>query len=170
MPSRYNHSRLSFRQVPDLLRAIFVAELLTPSRCMWLVSPQISDIPVLDNTTNSFKWLEPSWRRSPILLSQILTTLTLRGTIVHVATPPYKHNCSFIEALLVKADGFNCHVHSTEKLYSKGILGDRYYLGGSMNFTYKGITVNEEGLTYDTSPQVIANQQLIFASRWKRVV
>ncbi len=166
MPSRYIHSRLSSRQVPNLLQAIFVAELLTPSKCIWLVSPWISDIQVIDNTSNSFMCLEPSWSRSRILLSQILTTLTQRGTIVHVATRPDKHNRSFIEALLIKTDGVNCQVHSTEELHSKGILGDGYYLAGSMNFTYNGITVNEEALTYDTSPQVIAEQQLIFGSRW----
>ncbi len=32
--------------------------------------------------------------------------------------------------------------------YTKGILGDCYYLAGSMNFTYNGIIVNEEALTY----------------------
>jgi hypothetical protein len=35
-----------------------------------------------------------------------------------------------------------------------------------MNFTYNGITVNEEALTYETSPEVIAEQQLIFTNRW----
>jgi hypothetical protein len=115
MSSRYIHSRLSSRQVPDLLQAIFVAELLTPSKCIWLVSPWISDIQVVDNTSNSFICLEPSRSRSRILLSQILSTLTQRGTIIHIATRPDKHNHSFIEALRVKTDGVNCHVHSTEE-------------------------------------------------------
>jgi phosphatidylserine/phosphatidylglycerophosphate/cardiolipin synthase-like enzyme len=56
--------------------------------------------------------------------------------------------------------------HIAEELHTKGILGDGYYLAGSMNFTYNGITVNEEALTYETSPEVIAEQQLIFINRW----
>ncbi|GAA6620053.1 hypothetical protein NUACC26_058690 [Scytonema sp. NUACC26] len=44
----------------------------------------------------------------------------------------------------------------TEELHAKGILGDGYYLAGSMNFTYNGTTVNEEALTFETSTEVIA--------------
>ncbi|MBN3959439.1 phospholipase D-like domain-containing protein DpdK [Nostoc sp. NMS8] len=80
MPSRYIHSRLSSRQIPDLLQTIFVAELIIPSQCVWLVSPWISDIPVIDNTANTFLCLEPSWSRSRIRLSQVLATLAERGT------------------------------------------------------------------------------------------
>ena len=35
--------------MPDLLQMLFLSELLAPSRCLWLVSPWISDIPVIDN-------------------------------------------------------------------------------------------------------------------------
>ncbi|MEH2096321.1 MULTISPECIES: hypothetical protein [unclassified Nostoc] len=56
--------------------------------------------------------------------------------------------------------------HITEELHAKGILGDGYYLAGSMNFTYNGITINEKVVTYETSPEAIAEQQLIFTNRW----
>ncbi|MEH2197457.1 phospholipase D-like domain-containing protein [Nostoc sp.] len=56
--------------------------------------------------------------------------------------------------------------HITEELHAKSILGDGYYLAGSMNFTYNGITINEEVVTYETSPEAIAEQQLIFTNRW----
>ncbi len=48
---------------------------MTPSRCLWLVSPCISDIPVIDNNANTFLCLEPSWTRTRIRLSQLLATL-----------------------------------------------------------------------------------------------
>lgn len=35
-----------------------------------------------------------------------------------------------------------------------------------MNFTDNGITLNEEALTYETSPEVIVEQQVIFTNRW----
>ena len=47
---RYIYSRFGSRHVADLLQAIFAAEILRPSARMWIVSPWISDIPVLDNT------------------------------------------------------------------------------------------------------------------------
>ncbi len=54
---RFIHSRLSTRHIPDLLQAIFVAELISPSRDIWIISPWISDIPVIDNQTNRFQHL-----------------------------------------------------------------------------------------------------------------
>jgi phosphatidylserine/phosphatidylglycerophosphate/cardiolipin synthase-like enzyme len=43
--------------------------------------------------------------------------------------------------------------HIAEELHTKGILGDGYYLAGSMNFTYNGITVNEEALNLRDIPR-----------------
>ncbi|GAA6623066.1 phospholipase D-like domain-containing protein DpdK [Scytonema sp. NUACC26] len=166
MPSRHIHSRLTSRQVPDLLQAIFVAELMNPSYCLWLVSPWISDIPIIDNTANTFLCLEPAWSRSRVRLSEVLANLAEQETTVRIATRPDIHNRSFIETLQTKTEGMNCHIHITEELHAKGILGDGYYLAGSMNFTYNGITVNEEAITYETSPEVIAEQQVFFTHRW----
>lgn len=50
-------ARRQFRQsaadsrnsVRELLQIIFTAELLSSSRCLWIVSPWLRDIPVLDN-------------------------------------------------------------------------------------------------------------------------
>jgi len=155
--------------VPDLLQAIFVAELVAPSHCLWLVSPWISDIPVIDNSANTFLCLEPSWSHDRVRLSQVLATLAEQGTTVHIATRPDSHNRSFIEGFKARISEMDVAVqlHVQEELHAKGILGDSYYLAGSMNFTYNGITVNEEALYYETTPGVIAEQQMIFKSRWE---
>ncbi|GAA6620050.1 hypothetical protein NUACC26_058660 [Scytonema sp. NUACC26] len=172
MPSRYIHSRLSSRQIPDLLQTIFTAELLNPSQCIWLVSPWISDLPIIDNTANTFLCLQPSWSRSHIRLSQILTTLAERGTTVHIATRSDTHNNTFKEKVKARIDHqeFPIRFHMTEELHAKGILGDGYYLAGSMNFTYNGTIVNEEALTYETSTEVIAQERLVFTQRWGGVI
>jgi len=164
--TRYIHSRLTSRQVPDLLQTILVAELISPSQNLWLVSPWISDIPVIDNTANTFQALEPSWYRSKIRLSQVLASLTQQGTMVYVATRPDSHNNSFLETLKTKADPDYLSIHKAEELHSKGILSDSFYLAGSMNFTFNGITVNQETLSYETDPTAIAEQKLNFRARW----
>src|SRR5205085_9641044 len=82
--SRIIHTRASARQVPDLLQAVFTAELLCPSPCLWLVSPWVSDIPVLDNRTNGFLPFEPRWARTQVSLSQALGKLLELGTTIHV--------------------------------------------------------------------------------------
>lgn len=163
--ARYINSRLSSRQVPDLLQAIFTAELLAPSSCLWIVSPWISDIPIIDNSANTFICIDPSWNRGPIRFSQILNKLADVGTTVHLATRPLAHNDTFIRKLDSWATN-NIRLHVVEELHEKGIVGDFFYLGGSMNFTHNGITINEEAVIYETNPDVVVERQVIFRNRW----
>jgi phosphatidylserine/phosphatidylglycerophosphate/cardiolipin synthase-like enzyme len=165
---RIIHTRASARQVPDLLQAIFVAELVSPSRCLWLVSPWISDIPVIDNRTNAFLALDPLWTRLQISLSQILTRLLELGTMVHVATRPDTRNRSFLDRIRRAADpeGLPLRIHEREELHEKGILGDGFYLSGSMNLTFSGISLNEEAVHYTIEPATVAENRVIFLSRW----
>jgi hypothetical protein len=152
--------------VPDLLQALFVAELLQPSRCLWLVSPWISDIPVLDNRAGGFSSLEPGWPRAGVRLSQVLHRLLRQGTAVVIASRPLEHNRALRERLQGEAAGLPLALPQAEELHAKGILGDGYFLSGSMNFTSNGITLNEEVLTYITDPAEVARQHVLFQDRW----
>jgi hypothetical protein len=163
---RYINSRISARQVPDLLQAIFTAELIAPSSCLWIVSPWISDIPIIDNSANAFICIEPSWSRRSIRLAQILSKLADVGTTVHIATRPLPHNDIFIRRLATSPTTNNIQIHLVEELHEKGIVGDSFYLGGSMNFTHNGITINEEAIIYETTPEVVVERQVIFKNRW----
>ena len=165
-PSRYINSRVSTQQVPDLLQAIFAAELIRPSRCLWVVSPWISDIQVIDNGVNEYATVQPDWIRGPVRFSQVLTSLAEVGTTVHVATRPLPHNERFIRALEEGMSSGKIRPHLEEELHEKGIVGDNFYLGGSMNFTHNGITINEEAVIYETSPPVVAERQVAFRHRW----
>ena len=167
-PTRYIHTKATARQVPDLLQNIFVAELLCPSSCLWLVSPWVSDIPVIDNRTNGFLAFDPRWARSQITLSQVLAKLLELGTTIHVATRPDDHNNAFLDRLrrLAEPDGLSYHVHSADELHEKGILADGFYLGGSINFTFNGISLNEEAVHFNVDPAVIAENRVRFSARW----
>jgi phosphatidylserine/phosphatidylglycerophosphate/cardiolipin synthase-like enzyme len=162
------YSRASARQVPDLLQTVFVAELLRPSRCLWLVSPWVSDIPVLDNRANGFLALEPLWVRAPIRLSRVLVQLLRQGTTVHVATRPADHNRGFLQRLeeQARAGDLPLFLHQAENLHAKGILGDGFLLAGSMNFTYSGISLNEEAVTFTTDPNEVARTRVELTQRW----
>jgi hypothetical protein len=166
--SRIIHTRASVRQVPDLLQAIFTAELLCPSPCIWLVSPWVSDIPVLDNRTNGFLPFEPGWARAHVTLSQVLGKFLEFGTTVHVATRPDDHNSTFLDRMkrLAEPEGLPLRLHSAQELHEKGILSDGFYLSGSMNFTFSGISLNEEAVHYSIDPALIAENKILFATRW----
>jgi hypothetical protein len=64
------------------------------------------------------------------------------------------------------ANAKNVRIHLAEELHEKGIVGDTFYLGGSMNITYNGITINEEAVVYETSAEVVAGRRIIFKDRW----
>lgn len=166
--TRYIHSKASARQVPDLLQNVFVAELLCPSSCLWLVSPWVSDIPVIDNRTNGFLAFEPRWVRSQITLSQVLAKLLEFGTTIHIATRPDIHNMAFLDRMrrLAEPERLSLYVHRAEELHEKGILTDGFYLSGSMNFTFNGISLNEELVHFNIDPAIISENRVRFSARW----
>lgn len=167
-PPRVIHTWASARQVPDLIQTIFAGEFLSPSRCLWLVSPWVSDIPILDNRANGFLSVEQQWLRTQVTLSQVLTKLLQLGTTIHVATRPDDHNQAFLDRMERAAvpDGLPLRLHSVAELHEKGILGDGFYLSGSMNFTFSGISLNEEAVHYMVDAATVAENRVNFMARW----
>ncbi len=164
---RYIHTRASSRQVPDLLQAIFASELVSKSRCIWVISPWITDIPVIDNRANQFLSMEPLWAGRHVRLSEVIHKLLSLGTTVQIATRPIEHNKNFIDIIkIARKEGLPAQIHIASELHEKGILGDYYYLSGSMNFTYNGISLNEESVHYDTNKNIVAENRVVLANRW----
>ena len=59
----------------ELLVNLFIAELIDPSPKVWFVSPWISDLTIIDNSSGSFNSLNPDWNGKKVLLTTILTIL-----------------------------------------------------------------------------------------------
>lgn len=158
----------------ELLQAIFAAELLAPSRCLWIVSPWISNIQVIDNEARTFQPPDTTWGRGLIRLADILRELARRGTSVVIATRPDEQNEAFLEELKRVLRDVGCDerlvVHRAAQLHEKGVAGDDFYLGGSMNLTWNGIEVLEESLHYTTEPESVAIVRLQYRQRWGGVV
>lgn len=165
---RHIHTRFGSRQVAELLQTIFAAELVAPSLYLWIVSPWISDVPILDNSTNSFSTLVGDWPRGRIRLSAVLGHLLRRGTMVLVAARPIEHNRDFFTQLRLQAGdiGDRLRIVETETLHEKGILGDGFYLSGSMNITHSGLTFNDEVLHFFTDPETVAVNRQLYTQWW----
>lgn len=157
------------RQLRDLLQSILGAELLRPSKRLWLVSPWVSDIPVLDNGTGGYQTLVLRWERASIRLSQVLIHLAERRTQVCIATRDDQNNVAFRAAMseAEKRLPGRIQFRISNVLHEKGLLGDGYYLKGSFNFTHYGITINEEIATYSTDSETVAEAQVAFGTRWE---
>jgi len=70
----------------ELLQTLFVAELLQPGEEIWIVSPWISNVVLIDNRSGSFDFLNPEWGRREIRLTDVLITLMNYNCHVHVVT------------------------------------------------------------------------------------
>ena len=154
----------------ELLQTIFVAELIAPSRCLWVVSPWLRDIPVLDNTTGAFQALSHDFPRSEIRLTRLLIELLERGTHIVIATRPEAGNRQVIDTLrnLVgdRQDTLRLDIHERSNLHAKGIAGDRYCLGGSMNITFNALENLTELLVLHSDPQQVETMRLTFLEEY----
>jgi phosphatidylserine/phosphatidylglycerophosphate/cardiolipin synthase-like enzyme len=152
--------------IQELLQSMFVAEVLRPSEEIWVVSPWISNVVLIDNRTGNFDALNPEWGRREIRLAEVLATLMARGTVVHVVTRSDASNDAFRTRM-----GELAHEHGLEELLSvlihnqlhtKGILLGGCLLMGSMNLTYNGMVINDEWVEFSIDPQELARTRLEF--------
>lgn len=152
--------------VRELLQIMCLAELMAPSREVWLVSPWISDFVLLDNRSGRFDAINPQWQRREIRLVDLALQLMTNGTQVIVVTRPDSHNQTFMSRLSDRAQEAGLddrlQVFSREGLHTKGILTEGGLLLGSMNLTYSGLVLNEESVYYETSLEAIAKARIEF--------
>ncbi len=162
----FKSSITSQNVIKELLQMYFLSELLNPSEEIWLVSPWVSDIVLLDNRSGRFDAINPDWRGREIRLSDLTVNLLSRGSRLIIVTRSDVHNRKFLTKLKTFAresavdDGLKVVVN--DNLHTKGILGDNSVLLGSMNITYNGMEINDEYLEYDTDRSNIASARLAF--------
>lgn len=155
----------SASEVLDLLGALFSAELITPSSCVWLVSPWISDVDILDNSTGTYASLTRFGRRR-IRLAELLVALAADGAHIVIATTSDSHNDNFRRRLTLLSrdaridDRVNVVVDPTGRLHTKALTGDDYALAGSMNITYNGIHLREEYVELRTESDFVAQARM----------
>jgi len=155
----------SGREAVELLSSLFAMEVLSPSRCIWVISPWVSDIPLLDNRFGGFPTLDEVGQRV-LTLSEVLVALADRGSYVVVATRPDSSNQRFVSQLTLLATSAGLMdrmtitvVERDQRLHDKSLAGDNYVVAGSMNFTTSGTLLNEEQVQLHTDPAYVAQTQ-----------
>jgi phosphatidylserine/phosphatidylglycerophosphate/cardiolipin synthase-like enzyme len=157
-------------EVRRLLAALFVSELLEPSGEVWLVSPWIRDIAVLNNQPGDFTAIQPSWGQRDIRLVDCLSTVLARGSSVHVKTSEDPASRNLLTTLERQARDLDAtdrlRTRTSTLLHTKGLLTSRCLIRGSMNFTVRGVELNEEAITYDLDQGAIAEMRIAFHDQW----
>ena len=165
----FKSKSVSANEVQDLLQSFFVAELLYPSSKLWLVSPWISDIPIIDNQASKFNGIGINYS-AKIKLVEVLILLMQSNVKVNVVVCYDPHNESFLNSLIHKVrekDLCNLlHIGKLGILHSKGILCEHQYYNGSMNITYNGVYKKDETVTITVSKDEIAQASIHFNNEY----
>ena len=149
----------------SLLAALMATELLQPSKCLWLISPWISDLILLDNSAGTYDALR-RWGTRPVRLAEILATLLSSSAAVVIATTPDPNNRRFVDRLLSLAkdarhdDRLSVFEDESDMLHAKSIVADDFALVGSMNLTYTGVHLREEYLELKIDPEFVAEARI----------
>ncbi|MET3142809.1 UNVERIFIED_ORG: hypothetical protein ABIB13_002527 [Arthrobacter sp. UYEF2] len=156
------------RLVNDLLQTLLVTELLDPSSELLVLSPWISDIVVIDNSAGQFKSILPGIPARPIRFTEVLTELARRGTLVRIIIRNDDKNTTVRTRInSLPASGSRPEILIRDNLHDKGLLSDRFHVYGSMNFTFYGQAVNEEGVTVTSDADAIARARLDYQRRYQ---
>lgn len=147
-----------------LISSLFAAEIISPSEELWVVSPWISDISILDNSAGEFSAIVPSWDYSKISLSKVISYLSEQGTAVYIITRNDEWSQSFLRAVGGKA---NVCSREDKFIHEKGVLARHdFYLEGSFNFTFSGVTLNKEKANLHTDLTTVSENRIHYYDWW----
>jgi phosphatidylserine/phosphatidylglycerophosphate/cardiolipin synthase-like enzyme len=154
--------------IRELLQTMFVGEMLLAGEKIWIVSPWVSNVVLIDNRSGNFDTLNPEWSRREIRLVDVLIALMARGSQVAIVTRDLEINTPFINRFREMTQQHALEGQMTIKLHgslhTKGILLSKSLLMGSMNLTYYGIEMNDEWIQFSIDSEDIAKTRLEFAT------
>ncbi|GAA2607321.1 phospholipase D-like domain-containing protein DpdK [Streptomyces axinellae] len=153
-------------RIDSALSAVLMAEMLNPSREVWLVSPWITDVTVVDNSHGAYDAFfgdvpPSSWR-----LSDTLLRIARGGARVSVITRPDPHNEVFLRRI-ESSRLTGVKVWRDPDVHEKTLCGQEWILTGSMNFTVRGLAKNDEAVTYKVGGPDAGQARLDLAQRWR---
>ncbi len=175
MPTIRKRRGRSKSDVRYALENLFIAETLEASPELWMVSPWISDVPLIDNRGRRFAHLGivgDRWLKISDILLYIARKFETRITVVisdHEWSKEFRLIIlrSFKENKLEQS--LNLVIKSHLELHEKTITTKDWQVGGSMNFTKQGIELRDEVVTIDTDSERIAASIIDLRQRfpWK---
>ena len=161
MPNRTikSNAHASGQMLSYTLSSLFALELFAPSPAIYVVSPWISDFPLLDNAFGQFRALIPE-NEGRVRFSAVLNALQAQGTVIHVLTRPTSSQ-DFVFRLHP-----DIHRKVAPNLHEKSLLTAHFYLRGSLNLTYMGVNRNDEHVELSSDAgdiaQALVNVQLLW--------
>jgi hypothetical protein len=165
MPNRmikkyYNNT--SSLQLTSCLSSLLALELLYPSREMFIVTPWVSNVPILNNHYGQYRTISGGLNERMLGLRDILLLINDQGSTIHLMTRGEEHNRTFLQDLPASIQTKRVH-----ELHDKAWVTDHFYLRGSMNFTYNGININSESIEVTTEEDAVAAAMVEARHQWE---
>ena len=149
-------------QLLDCLASLFTLQLLAPSGRFYLISPRLGDMVLLESHFGQFRALMPQIGQTELRLSDALRALAARGTQLRVlASGGEQQTESFLARL-----GPEISARMISGLTERGLIGESFYLRGSLEFTSDGVATNEDRVELTTDPAEVARAMLEADQMW----
>ena len=163
MLSRTIRSHGGTQSLKDCLATLLSLETITPSPEIYLISPFLSNTPIIDNRLKQYSDIFPVVEDHSIYLSDIIQTLAWKKVKIRIiCNPERKETKEFLKLL-----GSDVEIRELKNNHEKGLVTSNFYIHGSMNFTYSGININGEHVRVSFATSEI-NQALMSArARWE---
>ena len=165
MSSRDIWSRVGGLQIRDLLASL-LATCLIDSRMstpVYVCSPFLTDFPLFDNALGQFSTLfrhRVDFGEKPeILFSDSLVEISYTAP-VRIITVEGEYSRAFLKRVVRRQNPGLSARFASELYHEKGLLSDKFYVEGSMNFTYNGVYRREEKITVHTSETQVGTQKI----------
>lgn len=163
MSNRVIRSHGGSQTLKDCLISLFTIETMKPSREIYLISPFLSNSPIINNEFGQYTDIFPLVEGKIVLLSDILKTLVWKGSKVRVICDPDRDET---KRFLYNLNGM-VECKRLENNHEKGLVTSQFYLHGSMNFTYRGININGEKINITTNTPDVNQAMMSARARWE---
>lgn len=166
MPNRVIKSRApgGATQLADTLASLLALELMEPGGRLYLISPRLGDMALIASPFGQFRALMPELGQTELRLSGALGALAARGSAVRVL---YRrgdvHTDAFIARLAPDVER-----RGLDRLDERGLVSERFYLRGSLEFDLGGVGAGDESVEISTDPGDVARALLDAEQLWGR--
>ncbi|MEX3004370.1 phospholipase D-like domain-containing protein DpdK [Serratia fonticola] len=160
------HGYTGQRMLREVLSAQLIALIMQPEP-IWLVSPWVSNFPLLDNRAGNWDSVEPAWGGCEVNFIELLASAVNNGAPLSLVTRDEPMNRTFVTILEKR---LNSHVDFRfqwrNQLHTKGMLTPHFFLKGSMNFTWSGVNRNEEFVELSCDSHQIGEAMAAFENQY----
>jgi hypothetical protein len=155
--------------IESLFQALFAAELLDSGNQIWVALPRIWNVPVIDNRSNAFHHLEPTWPQAKVRLVSILKKMIRSGVQVRILTQDHSSNETFVGELRGTAkSGKRVGVKTADQwsAVTPGIVASSFFVSGGLNLSKNGFSVDDEDVHLYTSKSAVQDAFSVFRDQW----